>query len=112
MTRYKKTMQGLKCCSYASKRGCEDCPYLREQIEGCIERCTMSLAEDTLELLMKEQEPKAPIKAQKIETAEGGFTTEVWTAYSCPWCKRMIAKGLSQHFPYCMWCGQAVKWDV
>lgn len=56
------------------------------------------------------EEPAKPVRVQNgKQNADGSL--EVWGEYYCPRCKKMIARGYSQRFPRCMWCGKAVEWD-
>lgn len=67
---------------------------------------------DALELL-KEQEPAKP-REERHEVKVShywGDEVEVLSKFYCPHCGTMIAKGKSEHYPRCMWCGQEVKWE-
>lgn len=69
-------------------------------------------AEDALAML-KEQEPAKPREERhEVKVShDWGDEVEVWSEFYCPHCGAMIAKGKSEHYPRCMWCGKAVKWN-
>lgn len=72
----------------------------------------MECIDDALALL-KEQEPAKPREERhEVKVShDWGDEVEVRSKFYCPHCGAMIASGNSQHFPRCMWCGQAVKWE-
>lgn len=63
--------------------------------------------------LLKEQEPAKPREERREVKVnhDWGDEVEVWSEFYCPHCGAIIAKGKSEHYPRCMWCGQAVKWE-
>ena len=67
---------------------------------------------DTITLL-KEQEPAKPREERhEVKVShDWGDEVEVWSKFYCPHCGAIIANSNSMHFPRCMWCGQAVKWN-
>ena len=85
----------------------EKCPYYTDN------HCMESLHDDAFALL-KEQEAVKPIRVQReeiLEENEVSTATDVLAEWYCPKCHKKIAERYTPHAPYCMWCGQAVKWD-
>jgi len=73
-----------------------ECPYIhmRGEYEDAYYECTSRLAADALAIL-REQEPVKPIP------------TGIEPNYNCGKCGLPIQQG----YPFCPWCGKAVKWD-
>lgn len=68
-----------------------------------------------LELLKKQEDdqPGKPIEKhyEVIVHHVWGDEAEVISEFYCPHCATIIVKGKSKHYPRCMWCGKAVKWE-
>lgn len=110
-----KVIKGLEYCTLQARKGwpyepeitksgCEiyACPY----INNCGEMLFDALA------LIAENQPEEP-REERHESKinhEWGDEVEVWSEFYCSHCGAMIAKGESERYPRCMWCGKAVKW--
>lgn len=68
---------------------------------------------DKIIALLKEQVPAKPREERhEVKVSYNwGDEVEVWSNFYCPHCGAMIANSNSPHFPWCMRCGQAVKWN-
>ena len=92
-----KVIKGLECCKESAN--CSDCPY--PCYSGYAENWPNQLLTDALALLKKQE----AVKPKKIK----GYYPPMYTLYEyeCEKCETPI---LNQQ-PFCMGCGQKVKWE-
>lgn len=104
-----KVIKGLECCMSASR--CYKCPYINAY--ECDGASYYSKAIQDALVLLRAQDHSAKPKEERHEIKVShvwGDDVEVWSEFYCPHCGAMIAKGNSEHYPRCMWCGKKVNW--
>ena len=101
MTKAKQNEIAAGLAEHARTGGdCYGCPYQNEPF------CHHKLCKDALELL-KAQEPRLVINIHKAYN--NVLNPDVPWVGKCPKCgKRVSGKNLTR---FCMYCGQAVKWE-
>ena len=106
MTDREIVIYGLEHCT--GPYTCSGCRYYNPNNT----RCQKYLMHDALELL-REDRPQKPIEKHYEITVNHvwGDEVEVISEFYCPHCMAIIAKGNSEHYPRCMWCGREVKWN-
>lgn len=109
-----KVIKGLEICSAGEwnstvGRDHTDCPYYPAGYTGCT--CKL-LMRDALALLQVQDQSNKPREERHEVTINHvlGDDVEVWSEFYCPHCGAMIAKGNSEHYPRCMWCGGKIQW--
>jgi len=100
MVNVEKVIKGLELCKQDTKLCFSEteCPYQCE-----FPRCCQKLIADALELLKKH----APKRMLDVGTHELRNKHKIYYGL-CPSCKRKLYYKSSN---FCLWCGQAVKWD-
>lgn len=67
---------------------------------------------NVLELLRIHEPAKPEERRREVKINHAwGNEVEIWSEFYCPHCKAMIAKGKSEHYQRCMWCGKVIKWE-
>lgn len=105
-----KVIKGLECCM--SESLCYKCPYKdKDECEDGSYYYSKAI-EDAIELLRAQDQSDKPREERHEVTINHvwGDDVEVWSEFYCPHCGAMIAKGNSEHYPRCMWCGKKVNW--
>ena len=96
-----KVIKGLERCKLFNKINCDKCPYDYNGRGNGKSECTAELATDALDLLKKQE----AVKPKKFK----GYNPPMYTIYEyeCENCK----SPMMNKQPFCMGCGQAVKWE-
>lgn len=108
MTKKEKIINGLEHCRDLDIADMKwppgTCPYYER---GCCRYMN-----DAIALLRAQDQSNKPREERHEITINHvwGDDVEVWSEFYCPHCGAMIAKGNSEHYPRCMWCGGKIQW--
>ena len=108
-------INGLECIAQQVGDGiCGWCAYFRpfRDDPDCGWCDKVAIVNDALALLREQDQSNKPREERHEVTINHvwGDDVEVWSEFYCPHCGAMIAKGNSEHYPRCMWCGKKIQW--